>query len=194
MKYLILMCLFAVSSCSSPKSFNNGTYGNPREINLLNDKFSESDAQTISGKVYSQVKECMIARNLKRIPTLAVNRISNQTSEMVEMNLIVNSLSHNLYDSGSFRFVDKKSRMDLADEYEYENSGFVSKGSRKALGNQRSVDYFLNGVLSSNEQVVGKIKTIYYQMSVELLNVETNTVDCQAFVEIKKSYEKNNSY
>ena len=92
--------------------------------------------------------------------------------------------------TGKVSFVDKEAREDVADEYNYQNSGMVSSETKKGPGGQTGADYILNGRLDSIVQAVGKDKTVYYKVTLNLTNLKTNVIAWSDYKQLRKKYRK----
>lgn len=187
---LTILTLMAFTGCSHEETFHNGTYQDPEELNLINDNFTETDSQSLSRSLTEKVKTCYISKQIPKAMTVALNNIKNQTEEHIQMTLITSTITQSLHDAGSFRFVNKSARTDLEDEYKFSESGAVSSASQNRRGRQAGVDYFINGFIDSVVQTDGKLKSIYYKMKLEFVNVDTGVTDCQAETQIRKTYKK----
>ncbi|MBX2986784.1 MAG: hypothetical protein KF802_02705 [Bdellovibrionaceae bacterium] len=129
---------------------------------------------------------------MKPLPFVAIDPdkgISNRSEELIDLVMVSNKIRTSLIRSGKFRFVDASSRKSLESEYQYNESGSVSVGSRKSRGNQIGADLLLNGELTSIVQQAGKDKTIYYQLDVQLINVETGAIECTATESARPVYK-----
>lgn len=186
---LLSAILFALTGCASSQ-YSRGEFGDTKEVNLLNDKFSESTAELLSKSVVEQLKTCPSLNPMKPLPFVAIEGISNRTEEMIDLVMVSNQIKTSLIRSGKFRFIDKSSRQSLENEYQYNEAGNVSGASRKSRGQQIGADLMLVGDLSSIVQQAGKDKTIYYQLDVQLTNVETGAIECVASEKARPVYKK----
>lgn len=189
MKYLILIPLTFLIGCASAE-FKKGAYEDPRNINLLGDDFSESDAQRMSEATIEQLVKCPRIKATDPVPYVIVGRIKNSTSEHIDMALITDALVTELDHSGKFRFIHKEGRESLEEEYQYNASGAVSAETKKSRGKQKGADYMIEGNMKSITQEVGKDKTVYYTLSTRLVNIETSVADCTTSFELRKGFKK----
>jgi uncharacterized protein (TIGR02722 family) len=91
---------------------------------------------------------------------------------------------------GQVSFVDKEAREDISKEYEYQNSGMVSETTKKGPGKQTGADYVLNGRLDSIVQEVGKDKSVYYKLTLNLTNLDTGVIAWSNHKQMRKLYKK----
>ncbi len=190
---LLLTLLASVSlvltSCG-PKAFVKGDYDDPEKENLLNDQWSETDMQkTVQSLVSSMTAHPVIA-NAKRPPVVMVTQLQNKTSEHIDTQSVMDMVRVELMKTGKTSFIDKEARQDIADEYNYQNSGMVGGETKKGPGGQIGADYIVNGRLDSIVQEVGKEKTVYYKVTLNLTNLKTGVINWTDQKQIRKYYKK----
>jgi uncharacterized protein (TIGR02722 family) len=95
-----------------------------------------------------------------------------------------------LAQTGRFALVDQAARQDIAEEYEYQQSGYVDPNAAKGPGQQTSVDFLMTGDLASIIQEVGNDKLVYYKMTAKLSNVRTGLIEWTDEKQIRKKFEK----
>lgn len=186
-----LMALTLVLGACGPKAFVKGDYDeNVEKENLLNDKWSETDMQkSVKDLVDSLVAHYTIA-GAKKPPIVMVTNLQNKTSEIIDTQSIMDMVRVELMNRGKVSFIDKEARKDIADEYNYQDSGMVNKETKKGPGKQVSADYILNGRLDSIVQEVGKQKTIYYKLTLNLTDLDTSVIVWSNHKQMRKLYKK----
>jgi uncharacterized protein (TIGR02722 family) len=186
-------CLLAVALATTacgPKAFVKGEYDDVERENLMNDQWSETDMQkSVADLVASMTSHSAIA-NARKPPIVMVTKLQNKTNEHIDTQNIMDMVRVELSRGGRVAFVDKEAREDVADEYNYQNSGMVSETTKKGPGGQIGADYIINGRLDSIVQEVGKDKTVYYKLTLNLTNLKTNIVEWTDYKQIRKKYRK----
>jgi uncharacterized protein (TIGR02722 family) len=190
MKKLALLCFIALSACG-PREFVKGQYDeNVNDTNLLTDKWSESDMQAaVRDLVASAVAHPAIAQ-AKRPPIVMVTRLQNKTSEHIDTQSIADMFTAELMRSGKTQFVDKAAREDIAEEYDYQDSGMVSRETKKGKGGQVGADFIMNGRIDSIVQEAGKDKTVYYKITMNLTNLKTGLIQWTDYKQLRKQFKK----
>lgn len=195
MKNLMILSLLTASvlsltACGS-RQFVKGEYDdNVEETNLLTDKWSETDMQqAVKELVTSAITHPAIA-SAKRPPVVMVTRLQNKTSEHIDTESVTDMFTVELMRSGKVSFVDKAAREDIAEEYDYQDSGMVERESKKAKGGQVGADFILNGRLDSIVQEAGKDKTVYYKLTMNMTNLKTGLIQWTDHKQIRKVYKK----
>jgi len=179
-----------IGSGCGPKAFTKGEYDDPTRVELLDDKFNESDMQQMATTVIQSMVACNHVARASKPPVVMVENVANRTQEHIDTVSMTDKIRTSLIKSGKVRFVNKEERENLSHEYDYNSSGIVSKSTTKARGKQVGVDYVLSGSLSTNVQEVGNDKFIYYKLTMNLTNLETSTIDCTEEKELRKKYRK----
>ena len=88
------------------------------------------------------------------------------------------------------QFVDKAARDDIKEEYDYQNSGMVSRETQKGPGGQIGADFILNGRLDSIVQQAGRDKSVYYKMTLNMTNLKTGVIVWSDYKQIRKRFKK----
>lgn len=188
--FAVIFCGLALTACG-PRAFVKGEYDeNVEANNLLNDQWSETDMQkAVKDLVASALANPNIA-NAKTPPIVMVTRLQNKTSEHIDTQSITDMITVELTNSGKVQFVDAAAREDIAKEYEYQDSGMVSRETKKGKGKQVGADLILNGRIDSIVQEVGKDKTIYYKVTLNMTNLSTGLIVWTNHKQIRKVYRK----
>ena len=187
----IVLSLFFFGSSCGPKGFLDGEYDKDvRATNLLDDRWSETDMQKVVKKLVNQMAQSWVLKKSGPPPVVMVTRLQNKTSEHIDTQSIMDMVRVEISQKASVRFVDKAARSDVAKEYKYQNSGVVSSKSKKFGGSQVGADLIINGRLDSIVQQVGRRKTVYYKITLNLTNLKTNIIEWTGQDQIRKRYRK----
>ncbi len=184
-----LVSTLMVAACG-PKAFVKGSYDDVERENLMNDQWSETDMQkAVSDLVKSMMAHPAIA-NAKTPPVVMVTNLQNKTSEHIDTQSIMDMARVELMKTGKVSFIDKDARQDISDEYNYQNSGMVSGETKKGPGGQVGADFIINGRLDSIVQEVGKDKTVYYKLTLNMTNLKTSVITWSDHKQIRKTFKK----
>ena len=66
----------------------------------------------------------------------------------------------------------------------------MDQASVHSKGKQVGADYIVNGRLDSIVQEVGKDKTVYYKLTLNLTNLKTNIMSWSSYKQIRKTFKK----
>ncbi|MGE0529231.1 MAG: penicillin-binding protein activator LpoB, partial [Bdellovibrionales bacterium] len=81
-------------------------------------------------------------------------------------------------------------REDISEEYDYQDSGMVSRETKKGKGGQIGADFIMNGRLDSIVQEAGRDKTVYYKLTMNLTNLKTGLIQWTDHKQLRKLYKK----
>lgn len=188
--FFLLVAGLTLSACG-PRAFVKGGYDeNVESENLMTDRWSETDMQkVVKDLVVSAMKHDVIS-NAKRPPILMVTKLQNKTSEHIDTQSVTDMITVELSSSGKVQFVDKAAREDISEEYDYQDSGMVSRESKKGKGKQVGADLIMNGRIDSIVQEVGKDKSVYYKITLNMTNLSTGLIVWTDQKQIRKLYKK----
>ncbi len=192
-KVLCLTSLLVPLSCTD--SFQ-GEYSNPKEQEIVDDKWNPTDANKTAEVVIKAVvsKNWLIEfmqGNGGKKPIVIVDDIENRTSEHIDTAAIGQALQNELINSGKIRFIDKAARDKILKEIKYHNeSGMVSNETAKKKGKQIGADFFMVGEITSITNVQGGYKTVTYTTTVRLTNLETSEILFSESYQIKKKFKR----
>jgi len=122
------------------------------------------DARWIS----SYVKE-----NQKK-PVVIVGTIKNNSSEHIQIKVFSKDIERELINSGEVKFVaSSEERSEIRDERS-EQQQYSSMETAKRLANETGADFMLRGVISTQNDSFDGQAVKFYQVDLELINLETN--------------------
>lgn len=180
----------SLAACAGPRAFTRGEYEDPNTIEMLSDQFNENDLQLIAKKLVNSLAGSAAFQQIQGRPIVVVGKLRNDTSEHIDMNSLGDKITVELSKTGKFAFTDKDARQEIAEEYEYQGSGYVRPEQAKGPGQQMGADYLMTGEISSIVQEVGGDKTVYYKMTAKLHNLKTGVIEWTDEKELRKKFEK----
>lgn len=176
--------------CSSNRAFTRGTYEDPNVIEMLSDQFNENDLQLIAKKMVDSLSSSGALSQIQGKPVIVVGKMKNSTSEHIDMRSLSDKMLVALGRTGKFAFTDKGAREEIAQEYDYQGSGYVAPDSAKGPGGQKGADYLMTGEISSIVQEVGRDKVVYYKMTSKLHNLKSGLIEWSDDKELRKKFQK----
>ena len=179
-----------LSACAGPRAFTRGEYGDPEEISMLDDRWNQNDMQLVAKTMIKSLEAWEKTAATEGKPLIILERPKNRTPERIDMGALYDHVKTALIQSGRFGFLDKGARLEIAEEYEYQQSGYVDPDEAKGPGNQKAARFLLGGVITSNVQQVGPNKAVYYKATFELTDMETTEILWTDHEEIVKHFKK----
>lgn len=125
-----------------------------------------------------------------RQPVVIVGTIRNKSTEHIQTETFVKDIERELVNSGKVEFVaDAKARDEIRKE-RMEQQSFASEDTAKRLAAESGADYMLQGTITSNVDAIDGKEAKFYQVDLELINVESNKKVWIGSKEIKKFVQK----
>jgi len=121
-----------------------------------------------------------------RKPVLVVGLVSNKSHEHIESDIFISDLEKTFIGTGKVRLVQAG---DKREELRSERAGqqdYASKETIKKWGQELGADFILQGSVNSIVDGFNKEKVLFYKVTLQLTNVETNEVVWMGDKEIKK--------
>jgi len=180
MKRIHLVSLALVITASSFNACQTRTVEriDPSQQTDLSGRWNDTDSRLVSNEMIS---DCMarpwrtdfVAAKGKK-PTVIVGMIRNKTTEHIEAETFIKDIEKAYINSGLVSVVQAgDARKELREERNDQQT-FSSEDTRKKWGLEKGADFMLNGVMTSIVDEYGKQKVIFYQIDLELTNLETN--------------------
>lgn len=164
----------------------------------LSGYWNETDARMVAD---SMVDQCLDGRWLTdfnsggvreepaAVPVIVVGGIYNESSEHINTDLFMNQIERALLESGEVQIAaGGASRVEVRVE-RADQSVFASPETAAAFGREIGADYVMTGDIGSIVDEEGDTRSVYYQISLELIDVETALKSWMGSLEIKKMIE-----
>ncbi len=129
----------------------------------------------------------------KTDPNVIVGTVKNRTSEHIPTTAFIKNLERELINSGRVNFVaNKEERTEVRDERADQQEN-ASAETMKRFQQETGADFMLRGDISSIVDQEGGDQVKYYQVNLELINIETNKKVWVGEKQIKKLVSQNSS-
>jgi hypothetical protein len=186
---MVAMTAVGLTACAGPRAFTQGTYQDPEQIVMLSDRWNQNDMQLVAKKIVESLG-FWITRDALTKPVVILETPKNRTTEHIDLQALYDHVKTAMINSGQVTFLDKAARQEIAEEYEYQGSGYVDASEATGPGKQRAAQYLLGLVITSTVQQVGDKKVVYYKSTFELTDIETTEIVWTDHKEITKSFKK----
>ena len=122
-----------------------------------------------------------------RNPTVIIGKIKNKSYEHISSDVFTNVMERAMTNSGKVNFVaDKDSRNEIRDERVDQKAGNTEPSTISHKGHETGADYMLQGSIEGiKDQVKGKY-AMFYQITLEMVDLKTNQKRWISQKEIKK--------
>lgn len=165
----VIVSVFLFSYCSStqykdPAKAKAGVQWGPVEIHATVEKMVTS--------LYAHLK------STNAPAFLAVDRVSNRTSEHIDTRMLMNEITTALVKK-EIVFVDRSKREQAIEEIEIGQSGLIDSETAIPVGNLKSPNYILSGEITENLQYIKGKKVQYLVVTLQLTELSSGIVKWQ---------------
>lgn len=172
-----------------------GEYSDPAKAEIVDDKWNETDARkTAEHMIRGMLEKPWLANYSKSHsgakPLVIVDDVENRTDEHLDVKALTDFIQDELINSGKVRFINKVQRQKILDELKFQQSEAVNQASAKKQGRQIGADYMLTGSVASSVHQMDGTKTVTYQTTLKLTNIETGEYEWSTKYEIKKRFRR----
>ena len=194
-KFVILLIIagFGMFSCSNNRSVSRISADQTID---LSGRWNDTDAQLVARNMIQDLTSRPWIADFKsendRKPVVITGDVRNETSEHIATDSFMNDIQRELVNSGKVKFVANKTERKEIRKERLEQQQYASEDTAKRLAAETGADFILKGkITSTNDSYEGK-QVKYYQVDLELINVESNdtiwmgTKKIKKFVETKK--------
>ncbi|MGZ4976304.1 MAG: penicillin-binding protein activator LpoB [Methylobacter sp.] len=187
----IALLLSGCATQSPTLSSGNVQYGDSKAVETLTNEFGSTDLQTIAESMASSLLQTPVLAAKSR-PLVTVAEVKNRTSEYIDTKSITDSIRAKILKSGMVRFaVDTSAMQTQVDELTRQNqSGLYKKSKSKKMGNMEGADFRIEGTITSIVKRAGDVKDVYYKFSLQLIDIESGTMEWADEKEIRKTSNK----
>ncbi|PIE51478.1 penicillin-binding protein activator LpoB [Candidatus Fermentibacteria bacterium] len=122
-------------------------------------------------------------------PVILVGGVVNQSIEHINVDVFMSEIERSLLNSGRFRIASGgRERDEVRGERRGQNI-FASPETAAQFGRETGADFVMTGTLNSIEDQEGDTRAVFYQVNLELIDVETALKVWMGSTEIKKIIE-----
>ncbi len=180
-----LSLLFNVSACAGKKVTRVGA----EESIDLSGKWNDTDSRLVSEEmIRDSLSWPWITQWEQRYgtqPVVIAYGVSNRSSEHINTKTFVKDLERAFLKSGKVTVVaDKSQRLSVREERAEQNTGLTRDPA--GIGKELGADFVLTGEVNSINDREGKREIVFYQVNLELINVESNVKSWIGEKKIKK--------
>lgn len=135
-------------------------------------------------------KRQFMQRNNGDLPTVIFGAVRNKTTEHIAVNTFLRDMERAFVNSGDVQVVaDQEQRNQVRDERADQQAN-ASAESRARMRNELGADYILVGEITSIEDMEGKRVVVFYQIDLNLTDLESNVRVWVGQKKLKKYVER----
>ncbi len=151
----------------------------PEETVDLSGFWNDSDSRMVADALIDDALSYPWSRRHQQqhsgeLPAVIIGSVINRTAEHIAVNTFLRDMERALLRSGEARIVaDREQREQVRDERD-DQQRYASPESRARLRNELGADYIVVGEITSIEDIEGNREVLFYQVDLNLTDLETN--------------------
>ncbi len=166
----------------------------PEEAIDLSGRWNDTDSRLVAEEMIRDLVsrpwlDNFVEKNKKQ-PTVIVGTVVNRSHEHISVQTFTKDLERELTNSGRLQFVASKGEREEIREERTEQMIHSTEETAKGVGKEIGADYMLKGVLNTIQDEEKGTKVVYYQINLEMIDIESNVKVWLGDKKIKKVVEK----
>ncbi len=159
----------------------------------LSGKWNDTDSRLVADEM---IKDALNQRWLykwestNQRPTVIVGKVTNRSHEHINVETFTKDMERALLNSGKVNFVATKSEREQIREERADQQENASVYTRKSQGEESGADLMMIGSINAIVDQEGRKAVIYYQVNMELVDLESNMKVWIGEKKIKKYVER----
>ena len=186
----LLLSSVLLTACTTSPTVS---YVDPNTVDTTSINFNSTDLQTTAKSMVDQMLSApqVVRITATQAPVMYVDGLTNNTSEFIDTNAITDTISTELIQSGKFQFVDMNKVAAIKKQLNYQNnSGMVNPATAAKIGQQVGAQYMLYGDIASINAMNSNQQSLYFQITMKLMNIQTGIILWQGQQQIRKLAER----
>lgn len=130
------------------------------------------------------------SQSKQRQPVVVVGTILNRSHEHIDVQTFVTDLERELTNSQKVTFVAGKGERDEIRTERKEQAMYAREDTQKAPGKETGADYMMKGTIATILDEADGTKAVFYQVDLQMIDLESNAKVWYGQKKIKKVVEK----
>lgn len=156
----------------------------------LSGRWNDTDSRLMAEDLIAQFKDMPwvgeFSSSKGRKPVLVVGLVRNKTHEHIDTETFIKDLEKSVIKAGGLSLVQAGEKRNELRSERADQQEFSSAETRKKWGKELGADYILQGTLKSIVDQYNKEQVTFYQVDLELVDMETNEIIWMGDKKIKK--------
>lgn len=145
----------------------------------LSGRWNETDSRLTAEEITAELMShswysTYAAENNSKKPVIIVGMITNKSHEHIATETFSKDIEKEIINSGRMKLVQAGPMREEIRAERAEQQNNASQSTMKKFGLENGADFMLQGTINSIVDEKSKEKTIYYQVDLELTNIQTN--------------------
>jgi uncharacterized protein (TIGR02722 family) len=188
---LLFLTVLWVGGCGSETKVTRVDSG---VVTDLSGRWNDTDSRMVAE---SMVKEALeypwlnqFTSSKQRQPVVVVGTIVNDSHEHISVQTFVTDLQRELTNSQKVTFVAGKGERDEVRMERKEQAMYSREDTQKSPGKEIGADYMMKGTISTILDEADGTKAVFYQVDLQMIDLESNAKVWYGQKKIKKVIEK----
>jgi len=191
---LVALALLSLAGCAQETKV---TRVDSEVVTDLSGRWNDTDSRMVAESMIKEALEYPWLNNFSsskhRQPVVVVGAIMNNSHEHIDVNTFVADLERELTNSQKVTFVaGKGDREELRTERK-EQAIHAREDTQKAPGKEIGADYMMKGTIATILDEAEGTKAVFYQIDLQMVDLESNAKVWYGQKKIKKVIEKKRS-
>lgn len=192
--WLVALAVVLLAGCAQETRITRVDSG---VVTDLSGRWNDTDSRIVAESMVKEALEYPWLNNFssskRRQPVVVVGTIQNSSHEHINVNTFVTDLERELTNSQKVTFVaGKGDREELRTERK-EQAMYAREDTQKAPGKEIGADYMMKGTIATILDEAEGTKAVFYQIDLQMVDLESNAKVWYGQKKIKKVIEKKRS-
>jgi uncharacterized protein (TIGR02722 family) len=160
----------------------------------LSGRWNDTDSRMVAESMVKDALEYPWLNNFSQIkrrqPVVVVGTVLNNSHEHINVQTFVTDLERELTNSQKVTFVAGKTERDEVRSERKEQAMYASEDTQKAPGKEIGADYMMKGTIATILDEADGTKAMFYQVDLQMVDLESNAKVWFGQKKIKKVIEK----
>ena len=160
----------------------------------LSGRWNDTDSRQVAEEMVKQALSYPwldnFVKSKNRQPVVIVGTILNRSHEHINVQTFVQDLARELTNSQKVTFVAGKGEREEIREERREQAVHAREDTQKSPGRELGADYMLKGSISTILDETDGVKAVFYQVDLEMIDLESNVKSWFGQKKIKKVIER----
>jgi len=166
---------FTFSNCGAP----HVQRVSETQVTDLSGRWNETDSRLTAEEITAELMahswySTFASENVGKKPVIIVGMIANKSHEQIATETFSKDIEKEIINSGRMKLVQAGNMREEIRAERADQQNYSSQSTMKKFGLENGADYMLQGTINSIVDQYSKEKTIYYQIDLELTNIQTN--------------------
>lgn len=166
----------------------------PGVVTDLSGRWNDTDSRQVAEEMVKQALSYPwldnFVKSKNRSPVVIVGTILNRSHEHINVQTFVQDLARELTNSQKVTFVASKGEREEIREERREQAVHAREDTQKAPGKELGADYMMKGSISTILDETDGVKAVFYQVDLEMIDLESNVKSWFGQKKIKKVIER----